>query len=243
MSIMNKPNPNPFAGSRYIDKVEIDFDGLPNDIINYGILTNFENRLFMNCPDSAEWNRNWKSYLTTIPEKFKVRTIKKGIEYGKKALDYYLKNEYNPKVHETWIQDTWQRRIELAEDILIDYQPTEPLYGGLSAADITSETGHPKEFTTARQVLAINYLLDYCKVENVDRTAKARFIQFITGKESGASNIRNTTIYKRLGNLLNPDDNVSTKDLQFIRVYFEDLGLFEIAKMIQKEISKREFSK
>jgi hypothetical protein len=53
------------------------------------------------------------------------------------------------------------------------------------------------EITTARQVLAVKYLLKHCGLDNdMDKTDIARLVQFLTGKETGAKSITNTNIYK-----------------------------------------------
>ena len=93
-----------------------------------------------------------------------------------------------------------------------------------------------KKFTTAQQVLAIHYMLKYLGVKNVDNTAKARFAQLLTGKETGAKEIKNTNIYKLFGNPLKTDEKGLTTDLQFIRIFFENLGLSEIVAEINKEL-------
>jgi hypothetical protein len=87
-----------------------------------------------------------------------------------------------------------------------------------------------KDFTTARQVLAVHYLLKFANVKNVDKTEIARFIQFLTGK-----NFDN--IYKKLQSPFKLNDKSLREDLRFVRDYFERLGLFEIVKMINNEIS------
>lgn len=88
------------------------------------------------------------------------------------------------------------------------------------------------EFTNARQVLAMHYIFQFLKVENVDRTAKARFIRFFTGKDE-------KNIYDALANpLASKAKNFRRKDLQFIRSYFENLGLDAIVKMIDNELDK-----
>jgi len=96
------------------------------------------------------------------------------------------------------------------------------------------------EFTTAQQVLAIWYLLEQLDVNaNIDKTEVARFIQFITGKETGAAKINDTTIYKKLKTLLRGDKKQLNKDLRVIRPLFEKLGLKEIADQIDKEIASK----
>lgn len=93
-----------------------------------------------------------------------------------------------------------------------------------------------KSFTTARQVLAIHYLLKYTNVQNIDATEKARFVQFLTGKETGTKKISDTTIYKKINSPLSKDNKTLLADLQYIRTYFENLGLMDIVNMINNEI-------
>lgn len=86
-----------------------------------------------------------------------------------------------------------------------------------------------KDFTTARQVLAVHYLLKYAQVKNVDKTEIARFIQFLTGKNYD-------NIYKKLQNPFKINDKYLKEDLRFIRDYFERLDMSEVVKMINGEM-------
>jgi hypothetical protein len=86
-----------------------------------------------------------------------------------------------------------------------------------------------REFTTARQVLAIHYLLKYCQVKNDDDKEKARFVHFLTGK-----NLDN--IYKKVQSPLGGANKYVAEDLKYVRGHFERLGLKEIVKMISNEI-------
>lgn len=89
------------------------------------------------------------------------------------------------------------------------------------------------DFTTARQVLAIHYLLEYCQVKGIDQTHKAKFVELLTGK-----NYKN--IYDLVRNpLATKTGSFRRNDLKFIRTYFEDLGLVEIVKMIDNELSTK----
>lgn len=98
-----------------------------------------------------------------------------------------------------------------------------------------------KEFTTARQVLAIHYIMEYMGVyQNTDKTEIARFIQFLNGKETGVSKINNTTIYKKLKSPFSRDNKTLEADLQFIRIYFEKLGIQSIFDKINKEIGSND---
>lgn len=103
------------------------------------------------------------------------------------------------------------------------------------------EKGIKKEFTTARQVLAVYYLMEELNVfKNADKTDVARFIQFLTGKEAGVSKINDTTIYKKVKSPLSKNDKQLESDLQFIRKHFEKLGLNSITDKINKEINSKE---
>src|ERR1700757_359575 len=98
-----------------------------------------------------------------------------------------------------------------------------------------------KEFTTSRQVLAMHYLLSEFRIYGrTDKTEIARFIQFLTGKESGATKITDTTIYKKVKSPLPKNEKTILSDLQFVRWYFEKLGLQVIVDKINKEMSKKE---
>ncbi|HYE71999.1 MAG TPA: hypothetical protein VEF04_01660 [Blastocatellia bacterium] len=86
------------------------------------------------------------------------------------------------------------------------------------------------EFTTARQVWAIHFLLEASGLsrDRVEKTEVARFIEFLTGK-----NFDN--IYKRVRNLHSVSEESSQKDLDFVREYFNKLGLTSIVKKIDQE--------
>lgn len=238
-SIINKSNLNPFGGSLYYDKVNVDYENLPNTLINEGILRFFEPRILAIYPELHLWKSDWLSYLKGIPQKHKFTVISKGLEYGQKAYNYHIENECKyPKL--CGLHERWHMILEYAEEVLSNNIPQEYLPAINSVYQTDDGKANKKEFTTARQVLAIHYLLEYCKVPNIDNTAKARFIQFLTGRESGASNIKDTTIYKKVRKPFSTDNKTLNEDLNFIRKYFEDLGLSEIAKAITNEISKSE---
>lgn len=93
-----------------------------------------------------------------------------------------------------------------------------------------------KEFTTKRQVLAIYYMLNELdkNTNSIDRTVKSRFIHFLTGKNE-------SNIYKALAEpykgLENDKNNKSAiKDLEFVRLYFENMGLTAIAQKISNDM-------
>jgi hypothetical protein len=98
--------------------------------------------------------------------------------------------------------------------------------------------GTESEFSLARQVLVLHYIFGELGIKGVDNTEKARFVQLLTGKEINAKTIKNTNTYKLMRNPFSISDNQLLKDLQFIRNYFEKLGLATIVKKINDEIEK-----
>jgi hypothetical protein len=99
----------------------------------------------------------------------------------------------------------------------------------ISESELSEIPEKSKDFTTARQVLAVHYLLKYAQVKNVDKTEIARFIQFLTGKNYD-------NIYKKLQNPFKINDKFLKEDLRFIRDYFERLGMSEVVRMINGEM-------
>jgi hypothetical protein len=91
-----------------------------------------------------------------------------------------------------------------------------------------------KEFTTARQVLALHYMLEQLEINNseVDRTVKADFAEFLTGRN-------NKNLYDAFQNpFITKGKQFRYDDLQYIRVHFEKLGLSKIVKRINEQLDK-----
>lgn len=93
-----------------------------------------------------------------------------------------------------------------------------------------------KDFTTKRQVMAMYYLLNELdkNTNSIDRTVKARFIHFLTGKNE-------SNIYKTLADPLKGLENKTNKksifkDLEFIKEHFDNLGLNSISQKITNDM-------
>lgn len=104
----------------------------------------------------------------------------------------------------------------------------------------TSQNNTNPAFTTSRQVLAIYYLLneiDRKGINQVDKTEKAKFIEFLTGK-----NYNN--IYKALSNPFKGLDKKNPKrilnDMEYVTTYFEKLGLQSIVQKINADAQQDE---
>jgi len=92
----------------------------------------------------------------------------------------------------------------------------------------TEATRNP-EFTTARQVLAMYYIFESAKIISVSYIDKARFIEFLTGK-----NLDNIT--KCLAKPQKEKRSENVKDLRCVRQFFEKLKMTEVLKMIDRDI-------
>jgi hypothetical protein len=104
-------------------------------------------------------------------------------------------------------------------------------------------TDRNSEFTTARQVLAVHTLFDAANANLDNKSAEVRLIEFLTGKNRDAIRTKLTEILERG----NPSDKRSKKavprspksrreDLQFIKPFFERLGVSKIISAIDDEI-------
>jgi len=94
------------------------------------------------------------------------------------------------------------------------------------------------EFSTRRQVLAMYYLLNEIDKNTtaIDRTVKARFIHFLTGKNE--SNIYKT-LTEPLKGLENEKNKKSAlKDMEYIKQHFDNLGLKSISQKISNDMAE-----
>lgn len=99
----------------------------------------------------------------------------------------------------------------------------------------TEET--KKDDTTSRQhVIALHYLFEAMEITNYDRTALARFVQFLNGKEKGAKSIINTSIYAFSKDPFGLSPKELTKTLEAIRPFFKELGLITPLELLDKKL-------
>lgn len=87
------------------------------------------------------------------------------------------------------------------------------------------------EFTTNRQVIAVGFMLKALGVTNIKKSTQANFIEFLTGKT-------NKEIYSRVGHETNVY-NRENRDGEYVRDWFMQLGLTDIAKEIDDLLSKK----
>lgn len=115
-----------------------------------------------------------------------------------------------------------------------------PVSSKMEIAELEPEEINIKnsQFTTSRQVLAIYYLLneiDRKGINQIDKTIKARFIEFLTGK-----NYNN--IYKVISNPFKGLDSKNPKsiknDMEYIANHFGKLGIQSIVNQINNDIKQ-----
>lgn len=100
--------------------------------------------------------------------------------------------------------------------------------------EVEAPTVAQKEFTMARQVLALHYIFEELEINNseIDRTIKAGFAEFLTGKN-------NKNLYDALQNpFTTKQKQFRYDDLQYLRTRFEKLGLNKIVKKINEQLDK-----
>lgn len=207
-------------------KIDFDFQELPPYIIRH-IKNYFGHEHFTKESQYVEWQVQMVNTFNSFPNEIKLNALSKGIEFGKKCLEFHLKNECTHP-EDCITNESWNRRISIAETILTKATP--------KVSEIPEETEideqiiQNKDFTTARQVLAMHYLFKFLQVKDIDRTVKANFVEFLTGKN-------NKNIYDALSNPLSTKNgSFRMDDLIYVRKHFENLGLNEIVKMISNEI-------
>ena len=240
-------------------RFEIEFPLVANDYFN-GFITFFENhnkighsisstiRLLRKTKSKED---NDRSAFTSAPDnssKEEIQFIKKigaketGISIDNDVSDF--KRKWNkPFSQMSDINIVTEYAAWKAKKRFCEFLHTEFLQ--LQSPENITETGEPeisvlknKDHTTRRQTLAIHYLDSHFKINREGKDAAlGRFIQFLTDK-----NIDN--IIKTLRNPLKNSekkkiraDEELLKDLKYIRIYFEDLGLTAIIKQIDKDIA------
>ena len=224
------------AHSRYLDNIDINFGDLPAYVIDKAIVRKYEREDRMRDSEYSGWWQSLQDFINTIPQTYRVPALEKGIEYGEKCYAYHLANECTAP-NSCPANESWERRGTLATAALQQYKKSiEAVEKAFDSETETQELeSKNSEFTTARQVLALYYIFEHLQIRGteVDKAAKERFVQFLTGKSQ--QNIHAA--------FTNPHINAKTKkfrfeDLQYIRKYFEDIGLSEIVKAINNQLDK-----
>lgn len=221
------------GNSKYLHLIDIDFENLPHYIIEKGIINRFEKLKLGKDEEYNDWFNCWGQFINTIPNEYRLKVMQKGIEYADKVYQYHLEKECT-KQDNCRYNESWERRIAIAQNSLDKILATAKENEKIEQQ--AQETNGNPEFTLSRQVLAIHYLLKQSGIDNIDKTSIARFVQFLTNRESNAKSISDTRIYKTVRNPFSTSNKTLIADLQYVRKQFEDLQMPEITQLITKEI-------
>lgn len=107
----------------YRNKIKIDYEGLPRWVVRE-IERRFDNGGMGSNKDFLKWQSDLVSFIKTVPTENKVLFIEKGIEFAKKALTYHIEFDCNHP-NDCSDNESWERRIPLAEELLETIQPSK----------------------------------------------------------------------------------------------------------------------
>jgi hypothetical protein len=162
-----------------------------------------------------------KLHLETLTD------IKAKIKYLIEIKTEYQQQDVLTQIQGDWFDDKCDKEIKKLKKLM-----------ALDSSDKTQSeaqgqpVNHSPEHTTARQVLAIYFLLQYTKTD-CPNTAKADFIAFLTNKSRERIRQFLSGLYKSK----NENYTKWEKDMRYVRAHFEALGLTEIVKMIDNELN------
>ena len=160
----------------------------------------------------------------------------KNEDYENKRLSHFYKEELIP--FENILFNTLYDFGLNIESVGIQRERSEVDLTDIIKSEIGNSPTRSRQFTTKRQTMAIVELLSKLGINtgNVDKTAIAGFIQFLTGKQS-ESLPQNTTAYKLIERK-DPDSekekNSFNNDCDFVASYFESVGLISLADKIKR---------
>ena len=160
----------------------------------------------------------------------------KNEDYENKRLSHFYNEELIP--FENILFNTLYDFGLNIESVGIQRERSEVDLTDIIKSEIGNSPTRSRQFTTKRQTMAIVELLSKLGINtgNVDKTAIAGFIQFLTGKQS-ESLPQNTTAYKLIERK-DPDSekekNSFNNDCDFVASYFESVGLISLADKIKR---------
>jgi hypothetical protein len=197
-----------FVKNRFLNLIQKEYKTLENKLlpINLTLYVDARNKV------KETKGKNLEKALTEVLKENKISTIIKGITSIATLLAY-----------KNFIDDLINKIPNEENIIILESKPDEK--------KIKKVTNN--EFTLNRQILAITYLLKKSGIKNIDHTTTARFIQFITNRETNITEIKNTRIYRELRNTL-AKQKQTPKDMDYVVEQFKKLGLENIVNELNK---------
>lgn len=94
--------------------VKIDFGSLPH-WIKERIQFFFVRENMTSAQYFRDWESNYREWFNTVPDRFKIETLKKSIEYGEGCLQYNLTYQRGSMVH--FDEEHWMRILTIVNNI------------------------------------------------------------------------------------------------------------------------------
>jgi hypothetical protein len=138
------------------------------------------------------------------------------------------------------------RLLDVSLPYIMLQSPPGQTPGGEGAGEMTGQPQTGQEFTKARQLLAIHYLLmggfGLGPQNGPDVSALARLAHLLTG--TPYTSLQNSEIYKKYRHMPNFKKGPGlVADLLYIRSYFAALGLDAVVKQIDSEVQREQKEK
>ena len=123
----------------------------------------------------------------------------------------------------------------IAEDMIESYRGANKMENPVTEPVLTPND-NKKDYTIARQAIAMKFILDELNASQIDQTNVARFLNVISRGEL-IENIKNTNTYKKVLEYSTFNKH-SLNDLEFLRSIFDKIGLQSITAKIDNEIKR-----
>lgn len=204
-----------FNESKYHNKINIDFEDLPEYIIQRGIIWKFEQKSFALESDYLKWQKDLTDFLRTIPQTYLLKTLQKGIEYGNKVFKYHLHEECADP-GKCQLNQSWERRLAIAETMLRDIE-------GAKTGESTDNTANNFEEDDIQNKIPIIKLSRYERL-----WIQEVYTKTLKGMKFNFRDIW-TKLHKQLPNDFHPD----RMDERLISVNGEDIRLLGVIALQQ----------
>ncbi len=171
----------------------------------------------------SDWENNRKNILTKIGKLILEAYQKFRLDNTLDEIDAFISLTQDEEA----IKD--YARFKVLNQIINENPPKENSNDSMNAE--IEETSVKRDFTTARQVIALHYIFEELSVKS-NPTEKSKFIHFLTNKNE--KNIYDCLLTP----FASKKANMRTNDLLFVKKYFESLNMNGVVKKINDELNK-----
>lgn len=166
-----------------------------------------------------------KPHLETLPD------IDVQIKYLDEAATEYEQSK-KPLFDGEWGEPTFAEKCRLEIQKLEREKKRQKASGSSPVGSKDKKEKRDKGGTQYQNLLAIHYLLWYAKA-NCHNTKKAKFASFLTGYSEESLRQQWSNIHRKA----DESGQIWEKAMETVRGYFEELGLPEVVKLIDNDLS------